>query len=102
MISLNSGGLSINSPANITLPAGTNLPVHLDLTVPVSTTIPITLNVPVDIPLNQTELHEPFVGLQNVIGPFNAMLDPKVKSISDVPICQDPMLKWFCDSFFNR
>ena len=101
-IYLNSGGLSINSPANIVLPAGTNLPVHLDLTVPVDTTIPIALNVPVNIPLNQTELHQPFTGLQNVIGPFNTMLDPRISTASQVPMCQDPMLSWFCDSFFVK
>lgn len=102
MISLNSGGLSINSPANITLPAGTNLPVHLQLTVPVNTEIPITLNVPVDIPLDQTELHEPFVGLQNVIGPYNRLLDPSITTPSHVPLCQNPMVSWFCNSFFVR
>jgi len=101
-IYLNSGGLSINSPANIVLPAGTNLPVHLDLTVPVDTTIPIALNVPVNIPLNQTELHQPFAGLQNVIGPFNTMLDPGITTPSQVPLCQDPMLSWFCNSFFVK
>lgn len=102
MISLNSGGLSINSPANITLPAGTNLPVHLQLEVPVTTNVPVTLNVPVDIPLNQTELHEPFVGLQNVIGPFNTMLDPNMTSASHVPLCQNPAFAWFCNSFFVK
>lgn len=102
MINLNSGGLSINSPANITLPAGTNLPVHLQLDVPVSAKIPITLNVPVDIPLNQTQLHEPFVGLQEVIGPFNSMLDPNLTTSSQVPACTWPMINWFCNSFFIR
>ena len=102
LINLNSGGLSINSPANIVLPAGANLPVHLELTVPVETQIPIALNVPVNIPLNQTELHRPFVGLQNVIGPFNTMLDPSISTASHVPLCQDPMLSWFCGSFFVK
>lgn len=102
LINLNSGGLSINSPANIVLPAGTNLPVHLNLTVPVDTQIPILLNVPVNIPLNQTELHKPFAGLQKVIGPFNTMLDPNVTTASHLPMCQDAMLSWFCDSFFVK
>ena len=97
MINLNSGGLTINSPANITLPAGTNLPVHLQLDVPVSAQIPITLNVPVDIPLNQTQLHEPFVGLQEVIGPFNGMLNPNITTASDA--CGTDF-SWFCNLFF--
>ncbi len=102
MINLNSGGLSINSPANITLPAGTNLPVHLALTVPVDKNVPVTLNVPVDIPLNQTQLHEPFVGLQNVIGPYNTMLDPNISTASEVPACQNASFSWFCNSFFEK
>ena len=102
MIALNSGGLTINSPANITLPAGTNLPVHLELTVPVDTKIPVTLNVPVDIPLNQTELHQPFAGLQNVIGPFNSLLAPEITTSSEAPPCQNDMTGWFCDMFFVK
>lgn len=102
MIVLNSGGLSINSPANITLPAGTNLPVHLQMDVPVSTNVPVTLNVPVDIPLDQTSLHEPFVGLQKVIGPFNSLLDPSITTASQVTDCQKPILDWFCNSFFDK
>ena len=73
-VRINSGGLSINSAANIILPAGTNLPVHLELTVPVNTTVPIQLNVPIDIPLQNTELHKPFIGLQQVVSPFYWLL----------------------------
>jgi len=100
MINLNSGGLTINSPANITLPAGTNLPVHLELTVPVETSIPITLNVPVDIPLQETELHRPFVGLQGVVSPYYWMLDPRIESAANVEACN--MAIWFCDWFFSK
>jgi len=100
-VSLTSGGVAINSPANITLPAGTTLPVHLDLTVPVNTTIPITLNVPVDIPLQQTELHKPFVGLQQVISPYYWLLQPGIDSAADVPACKPLPLNWFCGLFFK-
>jgi hypothetical protein len=85
-VTLVTGGLAINNaPADIVLPAGTNLPVHLELVVPVQQTIPIILNVPVDIPLNQTELHEPFTGLQQVIAPFFWLLKPEWASCKDVP-----------------
>ena len=60
---------------NIILPSGTELPVQLDLIVPVDQKIPVALNVNVDIPLNQTDLHAPFVGLQNVIAPYYQYLD---------------------------
>jgi len=74
-VSLSTGGLNIyQAPTDIVLPKGTRLPVALDLSVPVDTQIPITLSVPVDIPLNETELHQPFVGLQDVVSPFYWML----------------------------
>ena len=74
-VSLSTGGLVIyNAPTDIILPAGTVLPVHLSLVVPVDQQIPVELNVAVDIPLNQTDLHTPFVGLQQVLDPYYAML----------------------------
>jgi hypothetical protein len=75
-VSLTTGGLNItNAPADIILPAGTELPVRLDLVVPVDTSIPVVLTVPVDIPLSETELHTPFVGLQEVVSPYYQMLN---------------------------
>jgi hypothetical protein len=73
---LNAGALSISQARlDIVLPAGTRLPVNLNLEVPVDQKIPVELNVNVDIPLNQTELHQPFVGLRKVIEPYFTMLD---------------------------
>ena len=100
-VSLTSGGVAINSPANITLPAGTTLPVHLELTVPVNTTIPITINVPVDIPLQQTELHKPFVGLQQVVSPYYWLLQSKPRSAEDISACQVIPVSWLCGLFFR-
>ncbi|MCJ7626043.1 MAG: hypothetical protein MUO76_21335 [Anaerolineaceae bacterium] len=69
-VSLYTGGLSIyDAPTDIILPAGTQLPVHLSLVVPVDQNIPVDLIVYVDIPLSQTDLHEPFQGLQFVVEP---------------------------------
>jgi hypothetical protein len=74
-VSMRTGGLNIQqAPTDIVLPKGTELPVELDLLIPVDTWIPIRLTVPVDIPLSQTELHQPFVGLQDVVSPFYWML----------------------------
>jgi hypothetical protein len=98
MVRLNSGGVTINSPANIVLPAGTNLPVHLELNVPVTTLVPITIKVPVDIPLEETELHKPFVGLQQVVAPFYQLLMPQYKTAANVDACKS--LSWFCNWFF--
>lgn len=77
LVTLNTGGLYIaNAPANIVLPAGTSLPVSLNIVVPVEQQIPITLQVPVNIPLSQTELHDPFVGLRKVVEPFYVLFYP--------------------------
>lgn len=89
---------------DIVLPAGTPLGITLDLVVPVSQTIPVVLNVPVklnvnvDIPLSQTDLHEPFVGLQKVVEPYKELLDPLPSSWSETPLC-GPALRWLCRWF---
>ena len=84
--SLNTGGLVIrNAAADIVLPAGTPLQVHLEMTVPVDTQVPVTLDVPVEIPIDQTELHGPLVGLQQVLMPYYWMLKPEWPSCRDVP-----------------
>jgi len=71
IINLNTGGLLItNAPADIVLPAGTELPITLDLSVPVDQKIPVSLDVTVDIPVQDTELHQPLTGLQNVVSPY--------------------------------
>ncbi len=90
-ITLTTGGLNItNAPANVVLPAGTRLPIMLTLTVPVDKQVPVSLIVPVDIPLNQTDLHNPFVGLQDVIRPLYCLLDPKAVGADGLPICPTP------------
>lgn len=100
LVTLNTGGLNItNAPANIILPAGSALPIALDITVPVDTSVPVTLNVPVDIPLAQTELHNPFVGLQQVISPYYWLLQPQIKSAADVPACKFSL--GLCGWFFK-
>ncbi|MDX9993193.1 MAG: hypothetical protein RBS68_14225 [Anaerolineales bacterium] len=98
-VTLSTGGLNIiSAPTNIILPAGTNLPILLDITVPVNTTIPITLQVPVDIPLEETELHQPFTGLQAVVGPYYKMLND-LPGPQEIGLCESAM--WFCKIFFN-
>lgn len=83
---LNAGGiLTINrASTNIILPAGTRLPITLDLNVPVDQKIPVELKVNVDIPLNQTELHKPFVGLREVVDPYYTYLNHLPDSWEDV------------------
>jgi hypothetical protein len=74
MVKIDTGELVINAPATITLPSGTILAAALDLEVPVDTEIPVTLLVDVSIPLNETDLRAPFVGLQQVIAPYSSLL----------------------------
>ena len=81
-------------PLDLTLRAGTPLHINLDLTVPVSQTVPVVLDVPVnlkvpiDIPLEDTELHQPFIGLQEVISPYYWALHNLPQSWENVPFCQ--------------
>ncbi len=78
LVTVNTGGLNINNArANIVLPKGTILPISIqNLVVPVDQKVLAVLDVPVDIPLNHTELHEPFVGLQKVVEPYYCFLQP--------------------------
>ncbi len=85
---ISTGVLNINAPANIVLPAGLELPINLDITVPVDKEVPVVMTIPVEIPLNQTELHEPFVGLQDVVGPYQVMLGDLPDKWTDTPLCQ--------------
>jgi hypothetical protein len=90
-VSLSTGGLSIqNAPTDIILPAGTRLPIHLTLTVPVDQKIPVKMNVVVNIPLNQTDLHTPFVGLKNVVAPYYYMMDQVPDSLSEAVCGKTP------------
>lgn len=88
-VTVNTGGLNItNALTTIVLPQGTTLPIVLNLTVPVDTTVPVVLNVDVDIPLEQTQLHEPFSGLQDVIKPFYCMVNPNALKLNGQPVCK--------------
>lgn len=89
LVTVNTGGLNISrANTTIVLPSGTNLPVVLNLTVPVNTTVPVVLNVPVDIPLDQTQLHEPFTGLQEVVRPFYCMINANAVNLIGESICK--------------
>jgi hypothetical protein len=85
---INTGGLNINSNARVTLPAGTPLTVNLNFNLPVQTSIPVHLDVPVNIPMKDTELHEPFVGLQDVVQPLYCMVDPNAANLDGQLICR--------------
>ena len=87
-VTVSTGGLNITRAlTTIVLPQGTNLPIVLNLTVPVETTVPVNLNVNVDIPLTETQLHEPFLGLRNVIQPFYCMISPNALNLDGQRIC---------------
>lgn len=89
LVTVNTGGLNISrANTTIVLPQGTILPVNLALTVPVDQQVPVTINVPVNIPLKDTQLNDPFVGLQNVIKPLYCLLEPQAVNIDGNPICQ--------------
>jgi hypothetical protein len=78
LVTVATGGLNIvNARATIVLPQGTLLPINIEnLVVPVDQQVLADLDVPVNIPLNQTQLHEPFVGLQKVVEPWYCLVQP--------------------------
>ncbi len=89
LVTVRTGGLNITRAlTTIILPQGTNLPIVLNLTVPVETTVPVSLNVEVDIPLSETQLHEPFVGLRKVVEPFYCMINPFAQNLDGQLFCK--------------
>lgn len=85
-VRINTGSLNIDANAEVTLPAGTPLMVTLDFPLNVQNNIPVHLDVPVNIPLSQTQLHEPFVGLQKVVEPYYCLIEPNV-TVNGVNVC---------------
>ena len=87
-VTVSTGSMSIvNAPATIVLPQGLPLPINIEgLVVPVDQKVLAVLDVPVDIPLDQTQLHEPFVGLQQVVKPWYCLIEPNA-TFNDSPIC---------------
>ncbi len=85
-VRINTGSLNIDADAVVTLPAGTPLMVNLDFPLNVQNTIPIHLDVPVNIPLSATQLHEPFVGLRQVVEPWYCLVEPNAL-VNGVQVC---------------
>jgi hypothetical protein len=79
------GGGVINGRVDIVLPQGLVLPVQLNMIVPVDTQIPINLPVEVAIPLNETDLHAPFVNLRELLEAYVRVLDNLPGSWGEVP-----------------
>ncbi|HEY2980949.1 MAG TPA: hypothetical protein VGJ22_07195 [Anaerolineales bacterium] len=87
-VRIDTPALNIDAPANVTLPAGTVLTVALNFNLDVTSSIPVHLQAPVDIPLAQTELHEPFVGLQDVLRPYYCLVEPNALTLDGLPVCR--------------
>ena len=88
LVTVQTGGLNIvNARATIVLPEGLVLPINIqNLVVPVDQKVLAALDVPVDIPLDQTELHEPFVGLQKVVEPWYCLVEPNA-TVNGLQVC---------------
>jgi hypothetical protein len=88
-------------PTDIVLKQGTRMSIALDLVVPVNQqvpvelSVPVNLQVPVDIPLVNTDLHEPFTGLQDVVAPYKKFLDGLPESWAGL-VCM-PFKGWPCN-----
>lgn len=87
-VEINTSSFTLNSAARVTLPAGTPLTVTLNFDLPVQATVPVHLDVPVNIPMAETELHTPFVGLQEVVRPWYCLVEPNAFSLGGQSICR--------------
>ena len=93
---INTGSISINAPATVTLPRGTILPVAINMSVPVKTTLTLNLQLPVEIKIatasspvpGSASLHQALVGLQNTLGPFYCLLQPQAQDYQGQYLCQ--------------
>lgn len=85
-VRINTGEVNIDANAEVTLPANTPLTVTLDFPLNVQNSIPIHLDVPVNIALSQTQLHEPFVGLQQVVKPWYCLVE-RSALVNGVQVC---------------
>lgn len=85
-VRINTGALNIDADAVVTLPAGTPLVVSLDFPLTVQNTIPVHLDVPVNIPLSATQLHEPFLGLRQVVEPWYCLVEPNA-TVNGAQVC---------------
>lgn len=92
-------GTELTIRLNMTVPVSQTIPVNL--TVPVNLDVPVHLQVPVDIPLDSTELHEPFVGLQGVLSPYRDLLASLPNSWEETPLCRT-RIPVVCDLLTRR
>jgi hypothetical protein len=91
-VQISEGGVQINARAVVTLPADTPLNVNIErFELPVHTTIPVQLDVGVKIPLAETQLQQPFQGLQNVVHPWYCLIEPNAQVLGNQ----------ICSPFFN-
>jgi hypothetical protein len=87
-VQIRTAALNIDAPAQVTLPAGTTLQVGMDFSLDVQGAVPVHLDVPVNIPLAQTQLHEPFTGLQQVVRPYYCLIEPNALNLDGLPVCR--------------
>jgi len=85
-VRIDTAQMKLDADAVVTLPANTPLMVNLNFQLPVQNSVPVHLEVPVKIPLNRTELHEPFVGLQKVVQPWYCLIEPNA-TFNETRVC---------------
>jgi hypothetical protein len=74
-----------NATVNLSLPAGLQLPVALNFTLPLDQQLPVNLDVRAVIPLNQTQLHDPFENLRLMFEPLAVALHNLPDGFNEVP-----------------
>ncbi|HUN22697.1 MAG TPA: hypothetical protein PK299_06135 [Anaerolineales bacterium] len=62
---------TINGRVTLSLPQGMQLPVAMDMNIPVQDSVPVNLMVDVKIPVNQTQLNQPFEELKSLVETYD-------------------------------
>jgi hypothetical protein len=87
-VTISGGGLSIDSPADVTLPAGTELDVNIDLAALLQSGLPVTAVVALDIPVRDTELQPAFKELKETLRQLVCARSPGATLSDGTPICR--------------
>jgi hypothetical protein len=61
----------INGRVTLSLPQGMQLPIAMDMNIPVQDSVPVNLMVDVKIPVNQTQLNQPFEELKSLVETYD-------------------------------
>ncbi|MDX2140223.1 MAG: hypothetical protein SF123_19210 [Chloroflexota bacterium] len=79
------GSAPLGAVVSLNLPVGLELPVSLNFILPLNQELPVNLDVRAVIPLEQTQLHDPFENLRLMFEPLAVALHNLPNGFNEVP-----------------